>query len=636
MCGIAGLWRADGGPIDPTRLECMAVALAHRGPDGQRLHIEPGVGLAHRRLSIIDLEGGAQPMTNEDGSVWVVFNGEIYNFEALTAQLAACGHIFATRSDTETIVHGWEEWGEAVVGHLEGMFALAVWDRRRRTLFLARDRLGKKPLHVARLPGGIAFASELAAFRPLPEVDRRVDPTSFDDYLALGYVPDPHTIFGGIGKLPPAHTMTLSADALSARNALPAPIRYWRPARTDGAAPDLAQAAEQLRHMLRRATAERLVADVPLGAFLSGGLDSASVVAAAAAARGPTAPLSTFTIGFPGAEDESDPAAAIARHVGAIHTVERADAIDWISAASLQGRVFGEPFADSSAVPTAQVCALARRHVTVALSGDGGDEVFAGYRRHRWHMLVESARRYLPPRLREGPVSTLARLYPKLDRAPRFLRAKHTLTELSLSSALGYYQTMARIDDARRRTLLHPRIAAGLDGHDPGARFTRLMDEAGGDDALAQAQRVDLETWLPGQMLTKVDRTSMASGLEVRSPLLDHRLVDWGLGLPADRKLVRGRGKAVLRAAAEPWLPADILARPKQGFAMPLGGVLRAGMPRVRDRLLATDFLDAGLVSPEGVSRLLDEHESGHVEHAQPIWLLLVLAGFVMTELASH
>ncbi len=346
--------------------------------------------------------------------------------------------------------------------------------------------------------------------------------------------------------------------------------------------------------------------------------------------------LRTFTIGFPGALDESAAAAQIARHCGAAHTVDRADAVDWIAAAAGQGRVFGEPFGDPSAVPTALVCRLARRHATVALSGDGGDEVFAGYRRHRWHTLVEGARRHIPRRLREGVIASLAHHYPKLDRAPRFLRARHTLTELSLDSALGYYRTMARIQDERRRALMHPALEAALDGHEPGARFAALMAASGSDDPLAQAQHVDLATWLPGQMLAKVDRTSMASSLEVRCPLLDHRLVSWGLSLPAGHKLRGGRGKAVLRAAVAPWLPPAILDRPKQGFAMPLGPTLAAGMARVRARLLGADFLDHGLVRPDAVARLLDEHESRRLDHAQPIWLLLVLAGFLDSEVGAR
>ncbi|WP_419729310.1 asparagine synthase (glutamine-hydrolyzing) [Lichenicola sp.] len=631
MCGIAGVFSMDGAPIDHDVLARMTLALSHRGPDAHGLHVEPGLGLGHRRLSVLDPGGGAQPMCNDDGVV-LVFNGEIYNFAAMRDELAARGHRFSTRSDTEVILRGWEAWGPDVVQRLDGMFAFALWDKRARRLFLARDRLGKKPLYYAALPGGLAFASELASFASVPGVRREIDPAALHDYLALGYVPDPATIWAGIHKLPPAHTLLIEMHAAS--RGLPAPGCYWRPeAGTD--IPGFEAAAEMLRDRLLHATAARLVADVPLGAFLSGGLDSAGVVAAAMRVRDRADPIDSFTIGFAGAEDESPAAAAIAAHCGASHAVERAGGIDWIAASADQGRVFGEPFGDPSAVPTARLCRFARRHVTVALSGDGGDEVFAGYRRHRWHMLVESLRRQLPPAMRRGPIATLARLYPKLDRAPRFLRARHTLTELSLDSALGYYRTMARLQDERRAALLHPTLAARLDGHDPGARFARLMQESGSDDPLAQAQHVDLATWLPGQMLTKLDRTSMASGLEVRSPLLDHRLVSWGLSLPADYKLRRGRGKAVLRAAIAPWLPPEILQRPKQGFAMDLRRTLGAGMGRIRARLLSPDFLDHALFRPDAVARLLDEHASGRLDHAQPIWLLLVLDGFLRSELAA-
>lgn len=637
MCGIAGLLRVDRGPIDAGQLTRMAQNLAHRGPDGQAIHVEPGLGLAHRRLAIIDVAGGAQPMANEDGTVVVVFNGEIYDFAALRSELAVAGHRFTTQSDTECIVHGWEEWGPGVVDRLDGMFALAIWDRRRRELFLARDRIGKKPLYYAWRAGVFAFASELRGLADLPGFTRTIDPFALDDYLALGYVPDPATIFEDVCKVPPAHVLRLDVDALAGGAPLPRPERYWRPSPLQ-AVPTFDEAAATLGRELLRATGDRLVADVPLGAFLSGGVDSAAVVAAACSvrARGGGPALDTFTIGLPGPDDETQAAAAIARHCGATHTVERADAVDWIAAAAEQGRVFGEPFGDPSAVLTLQVCRLARKHVTVALSGDGGDEVFAGYRRHRWHLLVEAARRHIPARMRQGAIASLARLYPKLDRAPRFLRAKHTLTELSLDSALGYYSTSARFQDEQRRRLLHPAIRARIGEYGPGQRFAGLMEESGSDDPLCQAQHADLATWLPGQMLTKVDRTSMASSLEVRSPLLDYRLVSWGLALPADYKIRQGRGKAVLRAAVADWLPEGALDRPKQGFAMPLADTLRAGMPEVRRQLLHPDFLDFGLVRPEMVTRMLDEHAARQADHAQPIWLLLVLRGFLASEMAPR
>ncbi len=637
MCGIAGLLRADRGPIDAARLGRMACAMAHRGPDGEALHTEPGLGLAHRRLSVIDVAGGAQPMANQDGTVTVVFNGEIYDFTTLRRQLSAAGYRFTTQSDTECIVHGWEEWGPGVVDRLEGMFALAIWDRRQRSLFLARDRIGKKPLYYAWHAGVFAFASELRGLADGPGLSRRIDPFALDDYLALGYVPDPATIFEGICKLPPAHVLRLDADRLAAGAPLPQPERYWRPTALP-ATPSFEDAAATLRGELLRTVADRLVSDVPLGAFLSGGVDSAAVVAAAALVRAGSggSALDTFTIGLPGTDDETPAAAAIARHCGATHTVDRADAVDWIAAAARQGRIFGEPFGDPSAVLTLQVCQLARKHVTVALSGDGGDEVFGGYRRHRWHVLVEGARRHIPARMRQGAIASLARMYPKLDRAPRFLRAKHTLTELSLDSALGYYRTSARIQDDQRRRLLSPAIHAQLGDYGPGQRFAGLMEESGSDDPLCQAQHADLATWLPGQMLTKVDRTSMAASLEVRSPLLDHRLVSWGLALPAGYKIRQGRGKAVLRSAVAEWLPPGALDRPKQGFAMPLAETLRAGMPAVRDQLLGSDLHDFGLLHPDRVASLLDEHESRQSDHAQPIWLLLVLAGFLASEMTQR
>jgi asparagine synthase (glutamine-hydrolysing) len=639
MCGIAGIFRHDGGPIDRDLLIRMTAALAHRGPDGQGLHTEPGIGLGHRRLAIIDTQGGTQPMCNEDASVHVIFNGEIYNYPALRPELQALGHVFANRSDTEAIVHAWEEWGPACVERLDGMFAFALWDRRRGMLFLARDRLGKKPLHYAQTPSGLVFASELRALADLPGVPLRIDPVAVDDYLAYGYIPDPASIYVGIRKLPPAHTLLIGPPD-RARRRCPTPQRYWHPARAaaddhDARSPQahggLDAAADELRRRLKAATAARLMADVPLGAFLSGGVDSSGVAAAAARARAEAGlpPLDTFTIGFAGGDDETPYATAVARHCGTRQHTESAAAIDWIAAARDQAAVFGEPFGDPSAVPTRIVCGLARRHATVALSGDGGDEVFAGYRRYRFHLLVERARRLLPPAARRGAVATLARLYPKLDRAPRLLRAKHTLTELSLESGLGYFRTMARIQDERRRDLYAPLQAAALGGHDPGARISALMAESGQDEPLAQAQYVDLQTWLPGMMLTKVDRTSMAEGLEVRCPFLDHRLVSWGLGLPPSLKLGGGGGKRVLKRALEAWVPRAVLYRPKQGFATSLAGPLRAAMPRLHQLLLGPGLLDAGLFNRDAVARLLAEHASGQCDHAQPLWSLLVLEGFL-------
>jgi asparagine synthase (glutamine-hydrolysing) len=631
MCGLVGLFQPSGRAVpDEGELRRMADALRHRGPDGHGYHAEPGLALGHRRLAIVDLGGGAQPMWSADGSVGIVFNGEIYNHLALRRELETAGHRFRTHSDTESILHGWTEWGPGCLERLDGMFAFALWDRGQGTLLLARDRLGEKPLHYARRPdGSIAFASEIGALLTLPDLPRRLDPVAVDDFLALGYVPDPGCMYQGIQKLPAGHALLLRRDSVPP-GPLPAPRPYWRPPTTTTSAPADAPAA--LSALLREGVRERLMSDVPLGAFLSGGVDSGAVVALAAEAA--SGPLATFTIGFPGGADERSRAALVAERWGTAHHAE-ASSVDYLAAARGQAAIFGEPFGDHSAVPTLAVCTLARRHVTVALSGDGGDEVFAGYRRYRFHMLAEAARRFLPGPVRRGAVAGLARVYPKLDRAPRWLRAKHTLTEISLDSALGYYRMVCKLQDERRRGLLSAPLRAMLEGHDPAARFEALMAECDADEPLLQAQYADLHTYLPGDILTKVDRTSMAVSLEVRPPILDHALVEWGMALPASVKLRGGIGKRVLREAAAPLLPDAILTGPKQGFADSIGGQLRARGAEVRARLTGAPMLDSGLFDGAALALLADEHASGRYDHAQALWQLLVFEGFLAGESAS-
>lgn len=627
MCGIAGLFH----PLDPAvpavpRLRRMTDAIAHRGPDGEGFHAEPHLGFGHRRLAIVDLAGGAQPMATPDGAVTVCFNGEIYNHGSLRPALEAAGHVFRSRSDTESLLHGWREWGLGLLDRLDGMFAFALWDRARGELLLARDRLGEKPLHTALLPDGtLAFGSELAALLALPEVARRLDPAAAEDFLALGYIPDPETIYAGIRRLPAAHFLLLRRGEAG----LPAPRRYWRaPTRAVRAAP--AEAAAELRGRLDASVRARLMSDVPLGAFLSGGVDSGAVTALAAQAS-PGMKLATFTIGFPGANDERPMAATVAQRYGARHTAEEGTA-DYVAAARDVARLFGEPFGDHSAVPTLAVCALARKHVTVALSGDGGDEVFAGYRRYRWHMLAEGVRRHLPAPLRRHAIGALARAYPKLDRAPRWLRAKTTLTEISLDSAMGYWRTVCKLQDDARRALLSPGLRAALDGHDPAARIAAAMAECDPDDALLQAQHADVETYLPGDILVKTDRTSMAVSLELRPPILGHPFVEWGMALPAALKLKGGTGKQVLREAMAQDLPAELLWGRKRGFADAIGPQLRAAAPLLRARLLGAPMLDSGLFDGAALSRLVEEHASGAFDHAQALWQLLVFEGFLVRE----
>ena len=623
MCGLAGIYHQAGAPVDRALLERMTTALIHRGPDGEGFHAEPGIGLGHRRLSIIDVAGGHQPMWNEDHSVVIVFNGEIYNFADLRPELQALGHVFRNHSDTEAIIHAWEAWGPDCLERLNGQFSFALWDRKQATLFLARDRLGKKPLYYARrADGSLVFGSEMSALEQVHDLPRRISAAAVDDFFALGYVPDPHTIFEGIYKLPAAHYLLLRPGSHGA------PRRYWS-APTQSRAASETESIEELRQKLQKATQLRLMADVPLGAFLSGGVDSSAVVATAAMLK--TSPLSTFTIGFPGAQDETPLAQVIARRYRTAQHVDQAQP-DYLDAARTQARIFGEPFGDSSSVPTEAVCALARQHVTVSLSGDGGDEVFAGYRRYRWHQIAEAVRTYLPGPVRRRVLGQLAAAYPKMDWAPQWLRAKHTLTEISLDSALGYYRTIAKVQHGQRRQLFSAKLRSQLDGYDPSARILDLMQACGTDDSLLQAQYVDVNTYLVGDILTKVDRTSMAHSLEVRAPFLDHDFLEWGMSLPNALKLRGQRGKWVLKKALEPMVPHELLYRRKQGFAMGLADLFKRESARLRKRLLAGPMQDCGLFDQAAIAGLIDGHEQGRADFAGPLWLLLAFEGFLDTQ----
>lgn len=623
MCGIAGIFHLrEPHEVDARTLRTMTTALRHRGPDGDGFHIEPGVGLGHRRLSIIDLAGGAQPMGNEDGSVIVTFNGEIYDYQPLRRSLEKEGHVFRTDSDTETIVHAWESWGADCLARLSGMFSFAVWDRNRQQLFLARDRLGKKPLYYSILDQHeLIFASELCGIVAHPRFRPVLSLPAVDDYLAYGYIPDPGSIYSGVWQVPAAHYLLLERG-----RPVSEPQPYWLP-RFDRTTITEDEAIDELLQELTKSVERRLVADVPLGAFLSGGIDSGIIVALMAGLR--RDPVATFTIGFGGGADESPYAAAVAKRYSTAHAAAQIE-VDYIDAAREQAAIYGEPFADSSSVPTYQVSRLARSNVTVALSGDGGDELFAGYRRYQWHVLTESVRRFLPATVRRQAIGTLAKVYPKLDRAPRWLRAKTTLTEISLDSALGYYRTMARVADEQRRQLLSIDLRRKLDGYDPAGRIGQLMADSGSDEPLCQAQYVDLKTWLIGDILTKVDRASMANSLEVRVPFLDHRFVEWAMRLPRSFLLRNGQRKYLLRRAAVRLLPAHVIDRPKQGFAQPLKYQFRgAGAVRLRRYLLSGAAADSNYFDLATVSRWIDEHDRGVFDRSAGLWSLLVFEGFL-------
>jgi asparagine synthase (glutamine-hydrolysing) len=624
MCGLSGIFDTKGSrPIDPGILAMMNDSIAHRGPDGDGFLLEPGIGLGHRRLAIIDVAGGKQPLYNETGDVGIVFNGEIYNYRETMAELVARGHVFKTHSDTEVIVHGWEEWGAAVVDRLRGMFVFALWDRKRQTLFLARDRLGKKPLYYAPLPDGqLIFASEMRAILCHPLVERKIDPIAVEGYFAFGYVPEPGSIYQGIRKLPAAHTMLVERG-----KPVPQPTRYWT-LKFDPRPMTETDAAMELIERLRESTRLRLVADVPLGAFLSGGVDSSGIVAMMAGLIDD--PVKTFAIGFGGTEDELGYAQTVADRYRTNHTAELAAGVDYLDTIDRQAMVFGEPFADTSAIPTGRVSELARRGVTVALSGDAGDELFAGYRRYRFHMAAQGVRGRIPDAIRRPLFGLLGRAYPKLDRAPRWLRAKTSFQEWAADEAEGYYRTVCKMTDRVRCDLFSRALSSSLDGFRPADLIRDTMDQAGTDDPLARAQFADIQTYLIGDILTKVDRASMAHSLEVRAPLLDHELVEWAATVSAELKIRSTGGKYIFKKALEPYVPHENLYRTKQGFATSLAPQFRGlGAERVRKRLAAAHFRDSGLFDMPAVAKLLEQHEFGAFDHNQAIWSLLMFEGWL-------
>ena len=624
MCGIAGQFDTQGRrPVDDRLLARMNDSLRHRGPDGDGLLSEPGCGLAHRRLAIIDLAGGRQPLGNEDGSVVVVFNGEIYNFQALRRELEAAGHRFATDSDTEAIVHGWEEWGEACVERFRGMFAFALWDRGRDVLFLARDRLGIKPLYYACLPDGwLLFGSELKALLLHPGLDRGLDPTAVDDYLALGYVPDPKTIYRNVRKLAPAHTLLVRRGAGEG-----VPRRYWNLVRTDGAAAIDGDRCEELVEHLREAVRLRLIADVPLGAFLSGGVDSSAVVAMMAGLS--RTPVNTCSIAFAEPRfDESAYATMVAERYRTEHRTHLVDD-DGLDVVDLLPQLYDEPFADSSAIPTYRVCALARTQVTVALSGDGGDEVFWGYHRYRWHADEMRMRGWLPGRGGRWLASLAAATCPELDFVPATIGIKKTLSSLGLPALEAYVRSVSVVDDAARQRLYAPGFRRDLQGYRAVDSLRHHYDEAPTDHPVGRISYVDMMTYLPGDVLTKVDRASMAHGLEVRVPMLDHHLLEWCHALPPQAKFHNGEPKYLLKRGVEPFLPHALIHRPKMGFGVPIDAWFRDPLRERMTRAVEGPALgDSGLFDRAAIARLVDEHVSGAGNHGAVLWALLMFDGF--------
>lgn len=625
MCGITGIFDTKGKrPIDRDLLTRMNDSQFHRGPDQDGLHIEEGVGLGHRRLSIIDLSSGRQPLYNEDNTVVVVYNGEIYNFPELMEELQAAGHTFRTRCDTEVIVHAWEQWGEACVQKFRGMFAFAIWDKNKKTFFLARDRLGIKPLYYSVLSDGqLVFGSELKSLMVHPQLGQNIDPLAVEDYFTFGYVPEPKTIFENTFKLSPGHTLTIKHG-----EQIPAQKEYWDVPFDLLPEMDEQEVSEELVRHLREAVDIRLVSEVPLGAFLSGGVDSSAVVAMMAGLNDSAVNTCSISFGDP-KFNEASYAQQVAEQYQTNHRVEQVDPDDFDLVSKL-GQLYDEPYADSSAMPTYRLCELARKNVTVALSGDGGDENFAGYRRYRWHTHEDRIRSMLPAGFRKPVFGMLGNVYPKADWAPRVFRAKTTFEAMARDTCQGYMHGVSLFGDKQRKLLFDKSFTNKLQGYNAVEVFRHHAQRAPTDHPMSLVQYLDFKTYLVGDILTKVDRASMAHSLEVRVPLLDHKFVEWISGLSPQMKLKRSEGKYIFKKALEPHLSQDILYRKKMGFGVPLASWFRGPLKqKVNDAVLGEKLASTGIFNPKYLHHLVDQHQSGARDYSAPIWSLLMFESFL-------
>ncbi len=619
MCGISGIYNLDQHPVDGDLLRRMNDTLVHRGPDGSGLFVDGAIGLGHRRLSIIDLHTGDQPMATPEGDLQVVFNGEIYNFLELRSELEGRGHVFRTHSDTETLLHGYHEWGLGFVERLRGMFAIALWDSRERKLILVRDRLGKKPLYYHFDGRRLVFGSEMKALLADDSIPREMDFQALDAYLSFGYVPSPLSIFSAIRKLPPAHLAVCEGDRLEIRP-------YWDLDMSHEGEPiSEERAIEELRGVFDESVRLRMISDVPLGAFLSGGVDSSAVVAAMAGMT--NAPVRTAAIGFAEKRfNELEYARVVADRYQTAHKefVVEPDALGILDKLVWH---FDEPFADSSAIPTWYVSQMARQQVTVALSGDGGDETFAGYvQRYAMNLFEDQWRGRLPGFVRKGLLGPLAKVYPQVDSLPRPLRLKSFMTNLSLPVEQAYFRDMSfYFKPEDKAQLLRPDVAERMRG---GAEdfMAQPFARNRNPDVTSRVQYVDIKSYLPEDILVKVDRMSMAHSLEVRAPILDHKVMEYAARLPSNLKLRGHEGKYIFKKMNESRLSRDILYRKKQGFCVPLAAWLRGGLKdKAHDALFGREADLAELFDMNYVSDLWERHQSNRQDNATPLWGLVML-----------
>ena len=615
MCGIAGIFNfRTQEPVSSRLLKAMTDTLVHRGPDDEGFHVSGAVGLGHRRLSIIDLEGGHQPLANEDDTVWVVFNGEIYNFMDLHDELVKKGHTFKTRSDTEAIVHLYEEEGERCFERLRGMFAIAIWDMRNRKLLLARDRVGKKPLFYFYDGYKLAFASEMKAVLQVPGISREIDPQALSDYFSFLYIPAPKSIFKQIRKVLPGHYLVVSDQGIREGE-------YWDISFAHTEERTEEEWCERLSDTYREAVRLRLISDVPLGAFLSGGIDSSSVVASMAELA--NGPVTTCSIGF---EEKEFNELEYAREVASrfdTHHYERIVRPDAVGVVEKLVWHYDEPFADSSAVPTYYVSQVARERVTVALAGDGGDENFAGYRRYYFDRRENTMRALLPSAIRAPVFGTLASLYPKADWAPRIFRGKATFENLARCPIEAYFRSVSALRPELKTQILSQDLVRQLHGYDSLDVLRAYYDRADTADPLSRIQYVDIKTYLTDDILVKVDRASMAHSLEVRAPILDHKLMELAASMPSSLKLRGINGKYIFKKALQRVLPDSVLHRKKMGFAVPLARWFRDDLKELAYSVMFSGN-GSSLVNQASVRRVWQEHQGGFRDRSTELWTLLM------------
>ena len=618
MCGIAGFVNKKSGGVDGALLEKMNAAIAHRGPDDDGFFVDGNAALGMRRLSIIDVAGGHQPIHNHDKTKWIVFNGEIYNFQEVREDLEKRGHVFYTRSDTETVIHLYDEFGESGVDRLRGMFAFAIWDTIEKTLFLARDRIGKKPLLYSHRPNGdLIFGSEFQALLQHPDVSREVDQEAIDSYLSYLCVPAPLTAFKSIRKLEPGHWLRWKNGAVETK-------RYWQPDFSKKIKIGEDEAIEETTRLLREATTMRLISEVPLGAFLSGGVDSSVVVALMAEAS--STPVKTFSIGFE-EEDFSELkyARRVAEHVGAEYNefIVRPNALDVLPVLVDH---YGEPYADSSSIPTYYVAKETRKHVTVALNGDGGDESFAGYERYAAMKLAERYQR-IPSFIRKPFIEKTLALLPSSElKRSRIRDAKRFVRAAELSKTDRYFRWVTAFDQPAKKEIYTDEFASSVSG----LRASRILDQwfwkANGSGILDASLLTDQMTYLPNDLLVKVDIATMANSLEARSPFLDHKVIEFAASLPAGMKMSGLQTKSLLKKVAARLVPREVIYRRKMGFGVPIGKWFRGEMKDfVRQVLLSERAMGRGIIKPEVLKRYVDEHVNAERDHSFQLWAFLML-----------